>query len=50
MDAMAAPDGGRHLVFEGALLQRRQQRVGIGDQHVGGAGQLHIQAGVQHVG
>ena len=41
MDAVAAPDGGRHLVFEGALLERRQQRIDIGDQDVGGALELH---------
>ena len=50
MDAMAAPDGGRHPVFQRAGLDRGQQLVGVGDQKVGGARQLHIQAGVQHVG
>ena len=49
MDAVAAADGRRHLVFEGALLQRRQQRVDVGDQDVGGAHQLHVEAGVEHV-
>ena len=50
MDAMAAPDGGRHLVFKGAFFYGRQQRIGVGDQKIGGAGKLHIQACVQHVG
>ena len=50
MDAVGAADGRRHLVLEGALLQRRQHLVDVGDQQVGGAGQLHVEAGVEHVG
>ncbi len=36
-------------MLEGAALQRRQQRVEIGEQDVGGLGQLHREAGVEHV-
>ena len=50
MDAVRAADGRRQLVFEGAALQRGQQLVGIGDQDVGGARKLNVQAGVEHVG
>ena len=49
VDAVAAADGGRVLVLEGAPLQRREQRVEIGEQDVGGAHQLHGEAGVEHV-
>ena len=49
MDAVRAADRRRQLVLEGAALQRRQQRVDVGDQNVGGALQLHGQAGVEHV-
>ncbi len=34
MDAVAAADGGRHLVLEGAPLERREQHVDIGDQDI----------------
>ncbi len=37
MDAVRAADGRRHLVLEGAALQRGQQRVDVGEQEVGGA-------------
>ena len=50
MDAVAAADGRRHLVFEGALFQRRQHLVDIGDQQIGGADKLDVEAGVEHVG
>ena len=50
MDAVRAADGRRHLVFEGALLQRRQHLVDVGEQQVGGAGELDVEAGVEHVG
>ncbi len=50
MNAVGAADGRRHLVFEGALLQRRQNLVDVLDKQVGGAGELHIEAGVEHVG
>ena len=50
MDAVAAADGDGVLVLEGALLQRRQKRVEIGEQDVAGARKLHGEAGVEHVG
>ena len=50
MDAVAAADGQRVLVLEGAPLQRREQTIEIGKQDVGGAHQLHAEAGVEHVG
>ena len=49
MDAVAAADGRRHLVLEGAALQRREQRVDVGEEEVGGARELHGEAGVEHV-
>ena len=49
VDAVRAADGRRHLVLEGAPLQRREQRVDVGDQNVAGALQLHGKAGVEHV-
>jgi hypothetical protein len=49
MDAVAAADADGVLVFEGAGLQRGQHPVQIGQQDVGGAHQLHVQRGVQHV-
>ena len=50
VDAMAAADGGRVLVLERAALERRQHPVDVSDQDVGSAGELHRQAGVEHVG
>ena len=49
MDAMAAADGQRVLVLEGALLQRGQQIVQIGQQQVRRLGELHRKAGVENV-
>ena len=49
VDAVAAADGRREFVLEGAPLQRRQQRVEIGQQQVGRLFQLHREAGVEHV-
>ena len=49
MDAVAAADGGGELVLEGALLQRGEQAVEVGEQEVGGAHELHAEAGVQDV-
>src|SRR3712207_8338071 len=40
----------RSLVLPGAALQGGQQRVEVGEQQVGGAAELHRQAGVEHVG
>jgi hypothetical protein len=49
MDAMAAADGRRQFMLEGAPLQRRQERIEIGQQQVGGLLQLHCKGGVEHV-
>ena len=46
---MAAADADVHLVFDCAGLQRGQQLVHIREQEVGGAHQLHVERGVQHV-
>ena len=46
---MAAADRRCQFVFERALLQRRQQRIDVGDQNVGGALQLHRQGSVEHI-
>ena len=50
MDAVRAADGRRELVLERAALERREQLVDVGDQQVGGAHELHVEAGVEHVG
>ena len=50
VDAVAAADGRRRLVLEGAALERGEQRVEVGEQQVGGAHELHVEAGVEHVG
>ncbi len=49
MDAVAAPDGRRVFVLEGAPLQHREQSVEIGQQKVGRLLQLHRQAGVEDI-
>src|SRR5262245_2577357 len=50
MDAVRAANGGRELVLEGAALERGEERIEIGDQDLGGALELKIEAGVEHVG
>ena len=50
MDAVRAADRRRQLVLEGAALERGEQRVDVGDQQIGGARELHVEAGVEHVG
>jgi hypothetical protein len=49
VDAVAAADGERILVLVGALLEGGEQQVEVFQQQVGGAHQLHVQAGVEHV-
>ena len=49
MDAMAAADADGVLVLEGAALEGGQQAIDIGDEQVGGAGELDVEAGVEHV-
>ena len=43
------PDGRRELVLEGTPAQRREELVDIGDQQIGGAHQLDVEHGVEHV-
>ena len=50
MDAVAAADGEGELVLERPRLQCRHHRVEIRQQQLGRLGELHRQAGVQHVG
>lgn len=49
MDAVAAADAHRVLVFEGAGLQCSEYTVHIGEQQIGGADELDVERGVQHV-
>mgnify|MGYP001166123673 CR=1 FL=1 len=49
MNAMAAPDADRILVFLRPALQRGKQAIDIGNENVGGPHQLDIEAGVEHV-
>ena len=49
MDAVRASDRRCQLVLEGASFECGQQPVDVGDQQVGGAHQLHVEAGVEHV-
>ncbi len=50
MDAVAPADGERVLVLEGARFERGEQCVDIGDEDVCRLDQLHVEAGVEHVG
>ena len=50
MDAVRAADGRRELVFARAPLERGIERVDVGNENIGGANELHVQAGVEHVG
>ncbi len=50
MDAVAAADADRVLVLDGAALQGGEQAVEIADQEIGGADQLDIEAGIEHIG
>ncbi len=49
VDAVAAAHRRGQLVLDGAALQGRQHQVDAADQEIGGPGQLHAEAGVQHV-
>src|SRR5690606_2305963 len=49
MDAVAAADGRRVFIFKGALLQRGENGVDVFQQKIGGADELHVEAGVEHV-
>src|SRR3546814_13561833 len=50
MNAVAAADSGGQLVLKSAALDDVQQLVDIRKQYVRCAGELHGQAGVEHVG
>ncbi len=50
VDAVAAAEAGGVFVLLGAALQRRQQRIEVGEQQVARLGELQRQAGVEHVG
>ena len=50
MNAVGAADGRRELEFAGAALQRGVERFNIPDEKVGGANELHVETGVEHVG
>ena len=50
VNAMRAADRRRIFVLQRAALYRGEQSVDIGDQQIGGARQLHGEAGVEHVG
>ena len=47
---MGAADGRREFVLARAALERGVELIDVGDQQVGGAHQLHVEAGVEHVG
>ena len=49
VNAVRTTDGRRELVFKRSTFQRREQVIDIGDQEVGGAHQLHIEAGIEHI-
>ncbi len=49
VDAVAAADGGGELVLEGARLERREQAIDVGDEHVGGAHELHGETGIEDI-
>ena len=50
MDAVAAPNARRQAMLERPALEGREHEFGVFEQEVGGAGQLHRQRGVVHVG
>lgn len=50
MDAVAAADAHRVLVFEGAGLESREHPVDVGEQQIGGAHELDVEGGVENVG
>ncbi len=47
---MAAADRHRILVLESPRLERGEEPVEIGQQQVGGPHELHVEAGIEHVG
>ena len=49
MNAVRAADGRRELVFECAALERGVEFFHVGDEEVGGANELDVEAGVEHI-
>ena len=49
MNAMAAADADRVLVFESAALDGGQQAVNVIDQQVGSPCQLDVETGIEHI-
>ena len=50
MDAVRAADCRRQLVLAGAALERGVEFFHVGDEEIGGADELHVEAGIEHVG
>ena len=50
VDAVRAADGRRELVLARAALKHGVELFDVGDQDVGCANELHVEAGVEHVG
>ena len=49
MDAVATADAHRVLVFEGPGLESREHPVHVGEQQIGGAHELDVERGIEHV-
>ena len=49
VDAVAASDRRGQFMFERAALERLEHSVEIGEQDIGGLGQLYRETGVEHV-
>ena len=49
MDAVAAADARRTLVFDRAALERRQHPVDVGQQKIARACELHRKAGIKYI-
>ena len=49
VDAVRAADGRGVSCVLGARFQRGEELVDIGEQKIGGANELHVEAGVEHV-
>ena len=50
VDAVAPADGQRVLVLESPAFELREKLIEIGQEDIGGAHELHIEAGIEHVG
>jgi hypothetical protein len=49
MDAMGAADGRRKFMLESAPLKHLQEPIDIAEQEIGGAHELNVETGVEHV-